>query len=367
MSSAERRLEGLDALRGVAAVAVMLHHYTARYAEITGRPLPLACSLGDGHFGVELFFILSGFVIFMTLERTPRLYDFAASRAARLWPGFMACLFLTAGVAWCFGLPWAPRPGVRVVLANLTMMPNVLGTPALDGSYWTLAYELVFYGMAGAAYFLAGARRTEWICLVWLGLKFTWRILDGSSTRWASAGLLLFEFSPLFVIGIMLYRIRAREATPLSYALVVLAVALCAFGAPYPTYRPIPGWAYCLLMGVLALLVWFSSSTHFPAKVLRPLVFLGEVSYPLYLVHQCIGYGVIAGSSDLGLDPHSAVLSAIGVTLLLATAVRIWVERPGQQAIRAAFARFGPQVQPAVQPGVEAGAGANAPRTELNR
>ena len=89
------RLQGLDSLRGLAALAVVLYHYTFGYTQVVGKHMPgLDLIATDGHFGVYLFFIISGFVIFMTLERSAKAIDFSVSRFARLWPPYLACAAL---------------------------------------------------------------------------------------------------------------------------------------------------------------------------------------------------------------------------------------------------------------------------------
>jgi len=88
------RVGGLDVLRGCAAAAVMLHHHGQYYDVLYPGRTPLSVDLGAGHFGVELFFIISGFVILMTIERKKTILDFGLSRAARLMPAFLVALLL---------------------------------------------------------------------------------------------------------------------------------------------------------------------------------------------------------------------------------------------------------------------------------
>ena len=135
------RLEGLDALRGLAALSVVLYHYTAWYGyDDGGHPAPgTSLVFVHGNFGVDLFFIISGFVITMTLERTRSLADFLFARLARLYPAFLASFLVTVAALIVF-----PRslPGLGLVAANLTMMPEVFGERLIDGSYWTLYHEI---------------------------------------------------------------------------------------------------------------------------------------------------------------------------------------------------------------------------------
>ena len=78
------RVAGLDVLRGCAAGAVMLHHHAQYYDVLYPGRTPLSFDLGAGHFGVELFFIISGFVILMTIERKKTILDFAVQRSGEV-------------------------------------------------------------------------------------------------------------------------------------------------------------------------------------------------------------------------------------------------------------------------------------------
>src|ERR1700761_6652753 len=115
----ESRLHGLDALRGLAALAVVLYHYTYRYASVIHPGLKWAGI--NGHLGVNLFFIISGFVIFLSLERSKNAQDFAVSLFPRLWPAYVVCACFTLSVITFasfnpFGLTF------RDAILNLTMM-----------------------------------------------------------------------------------------------------------------------------------------------------------------------------------------------------------------------------------------------------
>lgn len=99
------RLHEIDALRGVAAMAVALFHYTTRLTELYGARSGADVSFGHGHYGVNLFFVISGFVIFTTLEKMSRPMDFVVSRFSRLFPVYWAAIFLTLSITHALGLP----------------------------------------------------------------------------------------------------------------------------------------------------------------------------------------------------------------------------------------------------------------------
>ena len=89
------RIPELDSLRGIAALCVMYYHYTHFFRFKLNYSFNEAFDFKYGHHGVELFFIISGFVIFMSLERVSSVKEFIYKRFIRLFPTYWACLSLT--------------------------------------------------------------------------------------------------------------------------------------------------------------------------------------------------------------------------------------------------------------------------------
>lgn len=322
------RLAGLDALRGVAALAVVLYHVTTWYAEeMGGHPDPgPVLTLPFGHFGVELFFIISGFVIFMTLQRCHALADFATARLIRLYPGFLACLCLALLVSLTTVTPYQ-------VLANITMMPEILGARAIDGSYWSLAYELVFYALAGFCVLVMRWRTPEPACAVWIavalairlsGLDLEFRLLERLTAAW---------FAHLFIIGIMLFRIHAGQATKLTWVLLLVGLEV-AFLGPHWAFQPISPLVNGAMIAGFTALVWFSASPRGEALAIPPLRFLGRISYPLYLVHQAAGFQLIASLEAAGVEANLAIATTIAAAILAAWGITDLIEAPARHALR---------------------------------
>lgn len=118
-----RRIEELDALRGPAALAVMVHHYFNRFDFLYGHWFPVPKFTDVGKYGVHLFFMISGFVILMTLERTRRPVDFLFARFSRLYPAYWVCVLLTFALVRIFSLP-GRETSVKDALVNLTMLQS---------------------------------------------------------------------------------------------------------------------------------------------------------------------------------------------------------------------------------------------------
>lgn len=85
----------LDALRGIAALSVMLFHYTAYYRKLFNTPFSENVDFKYGFYGVSLFFMISGFVIFMTIKKCNTASEFAFKRFTRLYPTFWVCVIIT--------------------------------------------------------------------------------------------------------------------------------------------------------------------------------------------------------------------------------------------------------------------------------
>ena len=133
------RLQELDALRGIAALLVVLFHYSM------GRPAKfLGFELGIS--GVDLFFIISGFVIYMSINKRGNLKGFLIRRFFRLYPVYwLVVSFTTVLALFNFAqIELEPITFTRYV-SNLTMFQSYLGETDIDGPYWTMIVEVLFY------------------------------------------------------------------------------------------------------------------------------------------------------------------------------------------------------------------------------
>ncbi len=333
-----RRILGLDALRGLAASAVMLHHHGQYYDVAYGGRVPLPINLEAGHFGVELFFIISGFVILMTIERKRTVRDFAISRFTRLMPAYLAALVLATVMLIFWPMPPAlEAPTFEQFLANLTMAPTLLGQNGVDMPYWTLTYELVFYIYMALLLRLGLLGSIEWVGLGALAVALACRCFLDMPHHLRAGILLLVFYSHFFVIGICLYRIREARARPLTYVVLILSIAMSALGGGERAFNA-SGWLYLTLTAAFALLVWYTTQRPRWWLTLPPLTFLGRISYPLYLVHVALGFEAIRLGIRLGWSTLQGVIVAGLLSLAAATILHYLVEVPGARWSRAKLA-----------------------------
>ena len=320
---APTRFGELDALRGLAALVVVLFHYTWRAPQMLPSAQAIPWGLEWGKYGVHLFFSISGFVIFMTLERTRSAADFAVSRFARLFPAYWCAVLLSTLGVWALGAPQLGQPP-QIVLANLTMLQGFAYLPAVDGVYWSLTVELAFYLCMLALWKAQLLHRIELALLGWLAVATVWEFFPALSSR---IGLLLcLRYVAWFVPGILAYRVWTGQRRPMPQMLpwlAGLAAILASNQAPiWPVYLAVSAVYLALVAGHLGWL-------RHPA-----LIWLGAISYPLYLIHQHLGYALMAQLEALGAAPWLALVVTIAAALAVAEAIHRWVETPSLGAIR---------------------------------
>lgn len=337
------RLRAMDALRLVAALAVVLFHFTARDHSRWGSDLPyevfgaFAGVTVYGYAGVHLFFAVSGFVILMSVwgRSVPQ---FLASRVSRLYPAYWVAVLLTAALRW-----WWPSFGTvpaGAVAVNLTMAQDAFGVERVDGVYWTLWVELQFYlVMLGFLLWGITARRVVRMCALVPPVLVALSAVAPGLERVAT----LLGWAPLFAAGMVLYVIY-REGPSLSrWAVVVGNAALGAAvsavrttgaidavasgGRVMPVVLALVSAAAVALVGVVALVPGLRDLDW------AVLTWLGALTYPLYLVHEYVGWAIIEPAHPR-LGRWLTLLLAVGCCLVLAWLLHRFVEEPVHRPLR---------------------------------
>src|SRR3954469_19768450 len=206
------RLENIEALRALSVLGVMLFHYTARYPlQYLGFAEPV-WPVTYGYMGVELFFVISGYCIYMTATHCRGLALFWARRFSRLQPAFMASIVLTFVIVRYFQLP-DRQVDIVAAIANMFWLPAFRLTLPVDGVYWSLMVELKLYILFGLVYF--GLRRRGDPLLWWTVLFLAGAairqcdlIFNGAQfTRSTyTIGTFAFPYSGFFLLGMLFYR-----------------------------------------------------------------------------------------------------------------------------------------------------------------
>jgi peptidoglycan/LPS O-acetylase OafA/YrhL len=292
-TNANRRFYELDLVRFVAAFAVMLTHYT--YSGYLNGYVPFEVpAVGGvtryGYFGLVLLFMISGFVILMTAQNRSW-SGFVTSRAVRLYPTYWICVSLTALVV--FVSNYEPVPmSLSKYLANLTLLQSGLGFDHIDGVYWTLEVELVFYAWVFVVCLFRLMPHIQKLLGLWLLASIAYNVLGGITFTDLDL-LILPEWSCYFISGAAFFLIHQHGR---SLYLTSLVVASCILALNLITVDPENGNPLIAMAGTLACFVFFTVmiSTRIPAIEKPWVVTLGALTYPLYLIHQDIGYVVLA-------------------------------------------------------------------------
>jgi peptidoglycan/LPS O-acetylase OafA/YrhL len=317
------RVAELDALRGIAATGAMLYHYTTAYDREWGHSRDLLFSLSCGDLGVPLFFMISGFVILLTLDRTKTVLDFAVARFCRLFPAYWAAVGMTFVFSLAFG-PSDMRRSFSTAIINLTMLQGFFHVPNVDGAYWTLHVELCFYVLAGLLVALRLRQCVISICTLLVvagGLMTASGVVSGHAYF---ERYFLLNYMHLFLIGIILYEMRSGWRWIHFVLLAVCVSAAKAHGS----------WLHPVSIFVLSGIMFVATQRGTALLTGRICLFMGKISYPLYLIHAYIGYVMIRWGYAHGVNPNVCIGFAILFSLGLASGLSLLIEWPANSWLR---------------------------------
>ncbi len=337
-AAAVHRIAVLDSFRALAIVPVLLFHYTMRWVPPQGplaqtQFLPLDGPFSLGWLGVEFFFMISGFVIFMTLHTCGSLREFAARRFVRLYPTLAVAALITLLLTPVIGMRMAPI-GARDLGGSLILAPTLVHGLWVDQAYWSLQIEAIFYAWIGLLFFAARERFVT-----------TWLLLLAGSTLVSLAiptsHLLLLVASPylpFFSFGMAAY-MRFSEGRISRRTGLLLAASAASYVILWHERDP----GVHIGIGVMVLLFegllrgWLKWLAH------PVVVWVGRISYPLYLLHDVLGQSILtrlyaAGSLS---QPLAVALVAL-LMLALAAGVHSLVEAPVQKRARSIIRRLAP-------------------------
>lgn len=329
-----QRLATLDTFRGIAAVAVVLFHLTLHQHEAPFQ-------LGWGATGIDLFFIISGFVIFLTLNRTHSALDFVFARFSRLYPVYWTAVTLTA-VFMAIGsylgyshITWSEY------WANMTMFQHYFGVRDLDGSYWTLIVEMLFYGLMLLCFVLNQIGRLEWYGLMLVVVQMvvhSWvRLIAPSVYENIQSIFPLINHFQLFWAGILFYKIYTEGHAKWRIVGIGIAygVTLYLYDKSGRSSLFLSEYAYFVTTTIYFLLFFLFVNRRLEWLNNRITGFLGAISYSLYVIHHYFMVGVITILKDkFGWSFGYAGIVALGSAFVLASFITYFIEKPSLEYLR---------------------------------
>jgi exopolysaccharide production protein ExoZ len=363
----------LDLLRFFAAFCVLAYHLgffgwasgwgtTSEMLQQAARYEALAPFTWFGWVGVEIFFVISGFVIANSAHGRSAL-DFLKGRVVRLYPAAWICATLSL----CAWVAFAHAPLASLLAPYARAMSLWIVGPWIDGVYWSLAVEIVFYALV--FWVLVAGRIVRLTAMPWLLTALSAAYLGAAYTPGALATLeahplagfavrhadiLLLKYGCYFAAGIWLWLMSRREMTALRYLGLALAVA-CGVGEianhallqrqsdlaidmSMPALAPVAAWLAALAVIVAAARAprLFEARSPQSQAALRR---IGLMTYPLFLTHNVVGAGIIRTATELGVNQWAALALAVAAALGLAYVICATAEAELRKVVRAALDR----------------------------
>lgn len=285
---AHARLLPMEGLRGMAVILVFLQHYCVQ-AELIGLPPRVTGSFAAlfhsyGNFGVELFFVLSGYLIYGALvRRAPPFIVFMRRRIVRIYPAFLAvfCPVLLATFMFIPGrIPDGAIPAIRYIAANLFLVAGIVPMVRIVDVAWSLSYEMFFYIATGFLILgLCVGRLQRTARLVVLALLWATFLIGSLTQEWLPLRMMPFFAGMAFAEG-MGGRVPGWAGWAPALGLAVLS-----------THRvgPVVGELIQTICFFLLCAVCFRSVGRVSQLMCwAPLRWLGNMSYSYYLVHGFI-------------------------------------------------------------------------------
>lgn len=320
---------GVDILRFLAAVMVMFYHYgfwvwafpDGVSARATGGipPHPEMAFAGSGWVGVQVFFVISGFVIAFSAEKSTPLRFFEA-RFRRLVPAVWVCAPISAIVLLMAGLSWPTDAVIRLVRTGLF----VPFEPWVDSVYWTLGIEIAFYAIVWVLLRLGRFDLMETVAIV-IGLASTlfWCLYfafgwtDLAETRWLQ--LALVHHGAFFAVGVLIWLMRFKAATPPRLAFTALflfgGALQIASSVEVHSIKVEAAMSYAapivIFLAAVALMAW-SLRLDFSWRGWRR---IGLMTYPLYLIHDVVGAAMLGVLTRAGV-PYPAAIPVVGAAMI---------------------------------------------------
>jgi peptidoglycan/LPS O-acetylase OafA/YrhL len=331
----------LDCLRGIAVTLVMLHHYVYDYDfHYNLFPLNRFTSLYTyiqpafyyGYLAVHLFFVISGFVIFMTIERSRNKMDFIVSRFSRIYPAYFCAVLITIMFLYILPLPNWDVFGFKEIVMNLTMSQGLFKIHNIDQVYWTLSVEIKFYVIIYILFLTGILNRVSMLGVCWLSLSAISVIYNIPFKKYLDV-LLILPFAPLFVSGMLFYKIKKQQITNRNLT-ITLILAAYIIQSLWILENSEAGNADIIIVGFIYLTFFIFSNRGLAFIINKPLLFLGSISYSLYLLHNVIGYVLIYQIRKITNLPVVYLLIPCVTTIAMAYFLHMYVEKPAMKLMR---------------------------------
>jgi peptidoglycan/LPS O-acetylase OafA/YrhL len=339
------RLLALDGLRLIAALMVVLYHYVSSGIAAYWHANPAAVFRGlhlltaYGWMGVNLFFLISGFVICMS-SWGRGLGDFFVSRVVRLYPAYWIGIVFTTVMLTL--LPFdRPRPGLRQILANLTMLQTGIGVHDVESVYWTLWKEILFYLLFAIVVWRGvDYHRVVIFCALWTTASVITPLFNNA----ALSSIVDQEYSMYFIGGVAMYLMYRFRPTLVLWGIVIISLLLAAYSIPdrLKAVAAFSGETQSEYVGIGLVVAFFgillAIALGWTDRIRwRWLTTAGALTYPLYLIHGTAGFALINHFSTR-LPKYPLMIGLVVLMMVAAWSIHRIAERPASRLLRRGLA-----------------------------
>ncbi|MFK8011568.1 MAG: acyltransferase family protein [Marinicellaceae bacterium] len=336
------RLKHVDSLRGIAALLVILLHVSESFIKLSDQNHALiydvAWYINTGRIGVVIFFAISGFVLLKSIKA---LKPFLIKRFFRLYPAFWLSLVLSIVFI------HHQFPSLSTLFANISMLPLMFDKEVMIGVYWTLETELIFYVLGVLIFVMGFSQSPIFICLASLFFLIVFILLvliNFTAPNHTGLNVMPYHLSIMFWGGLYrhlydkpLCKIRIVNFQ-ISLKILFLLLTLAVFFMPlaslfkglyFSEFKSIQfGLANILGLVTFIVLTGYIKITN------RFMVWLGTISYSLYLFHPIVFSAFLdfcnkfLPSALTQINLFSYLLLNIILTVFLCGFIYRWVEKP---------------------------------------
>jgi exopolysaccharide production protein ExoZ len=326
----------IDLLRGAAALLVVLFHTESVFLTTTGAS-PFSGLMSTGFRGVDLFFVISGFIIWHVhaadIDRPRRLFNYLFNRVTRIYPALWitSLLALTLYSAGFGGAEKQHKLAIENVVSSFVLLPPA--TIPLVNVTWTLSYEMLFY--LAFASFIFSRRLGVLLLTLWgCGILFFWFYAPAHALLQFGFNPLFFEFAAGMLCAIALRHSRLDTYPRWAWTLLLSGVCgfgICLSGALDDALADVlsPLSVVPLICGLVTL------DKPFAHKLPSGFAFLGRAAYSVYLIHYSVVTLTSATLNKFGLLEGYIAFSTVAVLGVAAGLVfHVYVDSPLQYIVR---------------------------------
>lgn len=312
------RIQFLDGLRGIAILLVICFHSFSRWPKI----VPYGNQYSDfylfkyGYLGVQLFFLISGFVILMSLEKSKTFIQFIYKRWLRLFPAMLIATILVYSTTQFLQERPSGIPELNAIIPGLFFIePSWIKTflsikiNPLEGAFWSLFVEFKFYFIFGISYFLMGKIKAIAIIFMLFIIAIFAEFFQIKYLNTFSH-LLSFEYFGWFASGSLAYLYFVNNQSK-----YILLCVLVSFIEMLKYLHDISALLYIIFILALFITPICFEKTRILFKN-KLLLFFGLISYPLYLIHENALISLICKTNQLGLPIPNLLLPILPLFVL---------------------------------------------------